>query len=86
MRVPLRFDDLACSLWRENPGEGNEALAEANDGELSGEGQIGRVKEQDLVQLLPLVLPSPQVEDAQLHALAVARDRRQAHYRVEFKP
>lgn len=64
------------------PREGDEALAQANDGELGGEGQIGRIEEEDLVQLLPLVLPSPQVEDAQPHGLAAARDRRQAHYRV----
>lgn len=51
---------------KRKPCESDDSFAEANDGELEQDGAVSRVEEEDLVELLPLLLPSPQVEDTQL--------------------
>lgn len=60
------------------PSEGDDPLAEADDGELEEDGAVGGVEEEDLVELLPLLLPPPQVEHAQLRPLP-RRRRREPH-------
>jgi hypothetical protein len=78
----------ASNLWRNTrhkrtdsrrrPCEGNDPLAEANDGELEKDGAVGGVEEEDLVELLALVLPPPEVEHAQLRPVAGC-GRREPH-------
>ena len=36
-----------------------DVVAEADDGELEEDGAVGGVEEEDLVELLPLLLPPP---------------------------
>lgn len=46
------------------PCESDETFTESDDGELLGEGQTGGEEEQNLVELLPFVLTSPQIKYA----------------------
>lgn len=78
MGVFLRFDNLAILFRRKYSGECDDPLAEADDGELEQDGALGGVEEEDLVELLALVLPPPEIEHAQLRPVARG-GRREPH-------
>nr|CAB3483001.1 unnamed protein product [Digitaria exilis] len=60
---------------RRRPGESNDPLAEPDDGKLEQDGAVGGVEEEDLVELLALLLPPPEVEDAQLRPSPIPERR-----------
>lgn len=70
MGVFLRFYDLAILFRRKYSCESDDSLAEPDDGELEQDRAVGGVEEEDLVELLALLLPSPEVEHAELRPVA----------------